>query len=467
MVNREEYFLQQYRRFIDRQKKLSASEERDIVREYREGNENVISRLINANLYLVIRQVWRHLDCPLSIWDLIQHGNVALVESAREYNPDSKYPFKSFVMLRLFAYINNAIVDNSYSLRIPNNVFDVFEYINLRRDEIQDDYEQYCEEIFEYLDIKINQDEIIQYLHIPSIRLNSDTYERVLYVSDLTRHSLKEELLSLIYRLPRRSAEMIDLYFGLSNDYPLTLEEVGERYGLTRERVRQINNRSIEDLKEWCDTHDITNLFENQYDEELVPLYMEGSQRYYDYNFIRRIKYSYRIKRDLFRKIFGDLLETKWQYTGLNTNEFIRTLSKDAHKFLESEGEPQHYSSIYNELALRYDEFPKLSLSRALKQNDDIIQINRGVYALRDWGYIPYMAEKKSYEINAEEGVITVLEKAEDPLNLKEIMYAIEEYYQGKCSTNMRTINAALNRINIIKKDIMGRYYIVKRGINE
>ncbi len=150
---------------------------------------------------------------------------------------------------------------------------------------------------------------------------------------------------------------------------------------------------------------------------------------------------------------------------GLWSKDFINEIAERIKQFLIEEGEPQNTQTIYTDLINIYDEVPRSSLHLALRKNFDVIAIKKGTYALKEWGFVPAIYERKEYEINAKNAVLSILEEATTALSLKEIRNRIIIKYGTETSAHLNTIRGAIERIDGIHQNEFGSYQLIKEEV--
>jgi hypothetical protein len=171
------------------------------------------------------------------------------------------------------------------------------------------------------------------------------------------------------------------------------------------------------------------------------------------------------VKKNQFRRCFPEILNSFRVGQGLMSKDFINEIAERIKQFLIEEGEPQNIQTIFTDLVNIYDEVPRLSLRLALRQAPDIIAIKKGTYALKEWGFVPAIYERKEYEINAKNAVLDILEEATTAISIMEIKSRIIIKYGTKTSAHLNTIRGAIERIDGIHQDEFGNYKLIKEEV--
>ncbi len=263
---RESLALDKYLNDIGKIPMLNADEEADLARRIREGDQLALERLTKANLRFVVSVAKQYQNQGLSLSDLINEGNVGLMKAARRFDETKGFKFISYAVWWIRQSILQAIVEYSRIVRLPLNKVGSYNKVNEAFLSFVQEFEREPtnEELAELLDM--SPKEVANMLkgngrHVsvdaPLSGEDGDSTMLDVISSDegmspdgtLMEQSLKEEVQQGLSILSPREVEVLSAYYGLNGYKPLTLEEIGELYGLTRERVRQIKERAIRRLR--------------------------------------------------------------------------------------------------------------------------------------------------------------------------------------------------------------------------
>jgi RNA polymerase primary sigma factor len=266
ITSRESLALDQYLNDIGKISLLSAEEEADLARRIRAGDEKALERLTEANLRFVVSVSKQYQNQGLTLSDLINEGNVGLMKAARRFDETKGFKFISYAVWWIRQSILQSIVDHSRIVRLPLNKVGSYNRVNEKFISFVQEFEREPsnEELGELLEM--TPKEVANMLRSNTRHLSmdspiggedSDATMLDVFVSDddkmpdteLLDESMKEEVQQGLAILSEREKEVISAYYGLNEFKALTLEEIGEAFGLTRERVRQIKERAIRRLR--------------------------------------------------------------------------------------------------------------------------------------------------------------------------------------------------------------------------
>jgi RNA polymerase primary sigma factor len=266
ITSRESLALDKYLNDIGKIALLSADEEADLARRIRAGDEKALERLTEANLRFVVSVSKQYQNQGLTLSDLINEGNVGLMKAARRFDETKGFKFISYAVWWIRQSILQSIVDHSRIVRLPLNKVGSYNRVNEKFISFVQEFEREPtnEELGELLEM--TPKEVANMLRSNTRHLSMDspiggedsdaTMLDVFVSSDdrmpdteLLDESMKEEVQQGLAILSEREKEVISAYYGLNEVKALTLEEIGEAFGLTRERVRQIKERAIRRLR--------------------------------------------------------------------------------------------------------------------------------------------------------------------------------------------------------------------------
>ncbi|HRY32993.1 MAG TPA: sigma-70 family RNA polymerase sigma factor [Bacteroidales bacterium] len=265
VTNRETASLDKYLQEIGKVELISAEEEVMLAQRIKSGDRLALEKLTKANLRFVVSVSKQYQNQGLSLPDLINEGNLGLIKAAQRFDETRGFKFISYAVWWIRQSILQALAEQSRIVRLPLNKIGSINKINKAYAKLEQAYEREpnAEEIANMLEI--SEQEVKESLrnsgrHVsmdaPLIQDEDNTMYDVLRnedgptpESDLLYDSLRKEIDRAITTLPPREADVIRLYFGLNGSHPMTLEEIGEKFDLTRERVRQIKEKAIRRLK--------------------------------------------------------------------------------------------------------------------------------------------------------------------------------------------------------------------------
>jgi len=257
--------LEKYLQEIGEYDLLTTQQEIELARSIRKGSKDALETLTKANLRFVVSVAKQYQNQGLSLGDLINEGNLGLIKAAERFDETRGFKFISYAVWWIRQSILQALAEQSRVVRLPLNRVGALNkigkaYSNLEQkferepspEEIASELEMTAFEVTDTLkmsgrhlsmDAPFNQGEDNRLLDI----LHND--QEPPPDTDLMSGSLKKEIERALATLSPREAEVIRLYFGLNIEQPLTLEEIGEKFNLTRERVRQIKEKAIRRLR--------------------------------------------------------------------------------------------------------------------------------------------------------------------------------------------------------------------------
>ena len=265
VTNRETASLDKYLQEIGKVELITADEEVELAQRIRQGDKIALEKLTKANLRFVVSVSKQYQNQGLSLPDLINEGNLGWIKAAQRFDETRGFKFISYAVWWIRQSILQALAEQSRIVRLPLNKIGSINKINKTYAKLEQEFEREpnAEEIAEALDI--TEAEVKESMknagrHVsmdaPLVQdednnmydvLKSD--EVVTPETELLYESLRKEIDRAIGTLSQREADVVRLYFGLNGSHPMTLEEIGEKFDLTRERVRQIKEKAIRRLK--------------------------------------------------------------------------------------------------------------------------------------------------------------------------------------------------------------------------
>ena len=265
VTNRETASLDKYLHEIGKVELISAEEEVELAQRIKQGDKIALEKLTKANLRFVVSVAKQYQNQGLSLPDLINEGNLGLIKAAQRFDETRGFKFISYAVWWIRQSILQALAEQSRIVRLPLNKIGSINKINKTYAKLEQEFEREpnAEEIAEVLEI--TEQEVKESMknagrHIsmdaPLIQDEDNTMYDVLKSeeaatpeTELLYESLRKEIDRAISTLTQREQDVVRLYFGLNGSHPMTLEEIGEKFDLTRERVRQIKEKAIRRLK--------------------------------------------------------------------------------------------------------------------------------------------------------------------------------------------------------------------------
>lgn len=265
VTNRETASLDKYLQEIGKVELITADEEVALAQKIKQGDRQALEKLTKANLRFVVSVSKQYQNQGLSLPDLINEGNLGLIKAAQRFDETRGFKFISYAVWWIRQSILQALAEQSRIVRLPLNKIGSINKINKAYAKLEQEYEREpnYDEIAGLLEISEN--EVKESMrnsgrHVsmdaPLVQDEDNNMYDVLRSDDsptpeteLLYESLRKEIERAVSTLTCREADVIRLYFGLGGEHPLTLEEIGERFDLTRERVRQIKEKAIRRLK--------------------------------------------------------------------------------------------------------------------------------------------------------------------------------------------------------------------------
>ncbi len=270
--------VQMYLKEIGKTELLSSEEEIELAKRIERGDEEARERLIKSNLRLVVSIAKRYVGRSpnLTLLDLIQEGNIGLFRAADKFDYHRGYKFSTYATWWIRQAITRALADQSRTIRIPVHMVEtISKYTQVKRRLLQDlGREPMPEEIAAEMGVDVGKVRYIQKISQDTVSLESpvgeDEEDSVLgeFIEDektvtpsqiAAKRLLKDWLIEILNDLSSRERKIIDMRFGLSDGVTHTLEEVGKEFRVTRERIRQIEAKALQKIREH---HNIKKLSE-------------------------------------------------------------------------------------------------------------------------------------------------------------------------------------------------------------
>lgn len=265
ITNRESQSLDKYLQEIGKVDLLTADEEVVLAKRIKEGDQLALEKLTKANLRFVVSVAKQYQNQGLSLGDLINEGNLGLIKAAQRFDETRGFKFISYAVWWIRQSILQALAEQSRIVRLPLNRVGSLNKISKTFSELEQKFEREPspEELAEVLEVTAS--EVVDTMKISGRHVSMDApfvqgeENSLLDVLEndgddkpddgLMTDSLRKEVQRALSTLTQREADVITLYFGLNGEHAMTLEEIGEKFNLTRERVRQIKEKAIRRLR--------------------------------------------------------------------------------------------------------------------------------------------------------------------------------------------------------------------------
>jgi len=259
------HILQKYFEEIGHEEPLTPEEEIELAAKVRQGDSQALDKLLRANLRFVVSVAKKYQNQGLSLEDLINEGNIGLIKAAQRFDETRGFKFISYAVWWIRQTILQSISEYSRLIRLPLNVVGNLNKISKITSEFEQEYEreptvQEIEEILEKenidLEVARQLNEGIMSINTPIGHDGNGTLQDILSGMNendpdrlLQEESFHSEIERALRSLDDREATVIRLYFGIGQELPMTLEEIGNLQHLTRERVRQIKEKALRKLR--------------------------------------------------------------------------------------------------------------------------------------------------------------------------------------------------------------------------
>ena len=266
ITNRESQSLEKYLQEIGKVEMISAEEEVDLARRIKLGDQRALDRLTKANLRFVVSVSKQYQNQGMSLPDLINEGNLGLIKAAQRFDETRGFKFISYAVWWIRQSILQALAEQSRIVRLPLNKVGLTNKIQKAFQQLEQKFEREpsAEELADLLNMEIEEvraslgtsgrhisvdtplgeeedNTLVDVMENP----NADRTEKHLEHDE----SLLQEIDRSMSSLTERQREVLCYFFGLGIDHPMTLEDIGEKFNLTRERVRQIKDKAITKMR--------------------------------------------------------------------------------------------------------------------------------------------------------------------------------------------------------------------------
>ncbi len=265
ITNRESASLDKYLQEIGREELITAEEEVVLAKKIKDGDQWALEKLTRANLRFIVSVAKQYQNQGLSLPDLINEGNLGLIKAARRFDETRGFKFISYAVWWIRQSILQALAEQSRIVRLPLNQVGSLNKINKAYSKLEQQFEREpsAEELADILDLPI--DKVSDTMKVSGRHVSMDapfangeesSLLDVLVNLDspkadtgLMNESLSKEIDRALSTLTERERDVVKLFFGIGLNHGLTLEEIGDKFDLTRERVRQIKEKAIRRLR--------------------------------------------------------------------------------------------------------------------------------------------------------------------------------------------------------------------------
>jgi RNA polymerase primary sigma factor len=265
ITNRETASLDKYLQDIGKEELITAEEEVELAKKIKAGDQLALEKLTKANLRFVVSVAKQYQNQGLSLPDLINEGNLGLIKAAKRFDETRGFKFISYAVWWIRQSILQALAEQSRLVRLPLNQVGSLNKIKKATSRLEQQFERApsVDEIAELMELpeyKVDKAMKIttRYVSVDApLSQEEDTKFLDVFISDdvprtdgdLMRESLNKEIQRSLATLTEKERDVINLYYGIGMAHGLTLEEIGAKFDLTRERVRQIKEKAIRRLK--------------------------------------------------------------------------------------------------------------------------------------------------------------------------------------------------------------------------
>jgi RNA polymerase primary sigma factor len=266
ITNRESQSLEKYLQEIGKVELISPEEEVKLAIRIKQGDQKALDKLTKANLRFVVSVAKQYQNQGLSLPDLINEGNLGLIKAAQRFDETRGFKFISYAVWWIRQSILQALAEQSRIVRLPLNKVGLTNRIQKAFSHLEQEFEREpsAEELAELLELDI--EEVSSTLGISGRHISMDTplsegedntlidvminpNAELANTNIEHKESLKQEIDRSLRTLTERQKEVICFFFGIGVDHPMSLEDIGDKFNLTRERVRQIKDKAITKLR--------------------------------------------------------------------------------------------------------------------------------------------------------------------------------------------------------------------------
>lgn len=254
-----------YLKSIGNHPRLSFDQEKELSVKALAGDRDAVNTLVECNLLLVVSVAKKYYGCGLPLLDLIQEGNLGLIKAAEKYDGTKGWRFSTYATYWIRQAISRALGDQSRTIRIPANMVELLSKVKKATAELTQKLGRTPsdKEIAKHLDIEVDKVQAVMDIAQATTSLDTpvdDEGETCMGdliadhsaenpVANMIKEANKQIVTSILNTLGSREAEILKMRFGIDAEKAMTLEEVGDHYGLSKERIRQIENKAIRKLR--------------------------------------------------------------------------------------------------------------------------------------------------------------------------------------------------------------------------
>ena len=266
ITNRESQSLEKYLQEIGKVDLLTPEEEVDLAKRIKQGDQISLEKLTKANLRFVVSVAKQYQNQGSSLSDLINEGNLGLIKAAQRFDETRGFKFISYAVWWIRQSILQALAEQSRIVRLPLNKVGSLNKINKAFSQLEQEFEREPspEELAAILEIETDEVKTtlgVAARHVsvdaPFVEGEDNSLLDVLENTNTARtdsqleylESLRREIERSLSTLTDRQKQVLKLYFGIGNEHSMSLEDIGDKFGLTRERVRQIKDKAINKLR--------------------------------------------------------------------------------------------------------------------------------------------------------------------------------------------------------------------------
>lgn len=257
--------VKSYLMSIGNHPRLTFEEEKELSRRALKGDAAAINRLVECNLLLVVSVAKKYHGCGLPLLDLIQEGNIGLIKAAEKYDGSKGFRFSTYATYWIRQTISRALSDHSRTIRMPANMVELLNKIKKVSNEMFQTLHRYPtdKEIADALGVEVDKVQVALDMSqaISSLDMPVDDSGETCVADLISDNNAENPIMNLIKEanqeiinnvldtLSSKEAEIIRMRFGINADKPMTLEAIGQHYGVSRERIRQIESKAIRKLR--------------------------------------------------------------------------------------------------------------------------------------------------------------------------------------------------------------------------
>ena len=265
ITNRENQSLDKYLQDIGREQMITAEEEVELARRIKQGDEKALERLVNANLRFVVSVAKQYQNQGLSLPDLINEGNVGLIKAARRFDETRGFKFISYAVWWIRQSILQALAEQARIIRLPLNQVGQVNRVRKVSSQLEQQLQRAPSTEELAIELELPEYKVEAALKITSRYISTDAPlmedEDIMFLDQyipedaeytdepLMRESLGQEIQRSLAMLSEKERDVLNMYYGIGMNHAYTLEEIGAKFDLTRERVRQIKEKAIRRLK--------------------------------------------------------------------------------------------------------------------------------------------------------------------------------------------------------------------------